>query len=133
MTGPDNTSSYTYLGIIRDQKFQLTKASTMKEWSPPVMVIGWDSWEFVGEVATSQLGNLARRTLRPLRTETNSTRFYRRWDWPRMRRKGRNVMLETAALIFKKQAELWCRKMLTSSEEFVNTNLKRLSFFSDLD
>jgi Family of unknown function (DUF6011) len=41
LTGPDNTSDYTYLGIIRTGRFFLTKASTMTEDSTPVKAFRW--------------------------------------------------------------------------------------------
>jgi hypothetical protein len=36
LTGPENTADYTYLGMLRENKFQLTRASKMKDDSTPV-------------------------------------------------------------------------------------------------
>jgi hypothetical protein len=36
LTGPDNTGDYTYLGLVKDGAFKLTRASKMREDSVPV-------------------------------------------------------------------------------------------------
>jgi|SRR5215469_10214411 len=36
LTGPDNESDYTYLGVLRNDEFVITKASKMREDSEPV-------------------------------------------------------------------------------------------------
>lgn len=41
LTGPENTSDYTYLGVIRQGKFWLTGASKMQKTSKPVRAIEW--------------------------------------------------------------------------------------------
>lgn len=41
LTGPDNTGDYTYLGMLRDGGFRLTRGSKMKADSKPVLAFGW--------------------------------------------------------------------------------------------
>lgn len=41
LSGPENTSDYTYLGMIRDRVFRLTRASKMNETSGPVRAFRW--------------------------------------------------------------------------------------------
>lgn len=41
LSGPENTSDYTYLGMIRDHVFRLTRASKMNETSGPVRAFRW--------------------------------------------------------------------------------------------
>lgn len=42
LTGPDNESSFTYIGVIRaGTKFELTKASSMKASALPIKGIEW--------------------------------------------------------------------------------------------
>lgn len=41
LTGPDNESSYTYMGALRDNKCGITKASKMSPTSLPVQVFNW--------------------------------------------------------------------------------------------
>jgi hypothetical protein len=46
LTGPENTSDYTYVGMIRDGSFRLTQASTMQADSGPVAAFRW-VWGFL--------------------------------------------------------------------------------------
>lgn len=41
LSGPDNTADYTYLGMIQDNVFRLTRASKMNADSKPVAAIRW--------------------------------------------------------------------------------------------
>lgn len=41
LTGPDNTGDYTYLGMIRQEQFSLTRASKMQATSTPVRAFQW--------------------------------------------------------------------------------------------
>lgn len=41
LTGPENTADYTYLGMLRDLQFHLTRASRMTETSGPVAAVRW--------------------------------------------------------------------------------------------
>lgn len=41
LTGPDNTGDYTYLGMIRENLFRLTRGSKMQESSTPVKAFRW--------------------------------------------------------------------------------------------
>jgi len=41
LTGPDNTSDYTYIGKVQREKFSLTKASKMGPESGPVKAFAW--------------------------------------------------------------------------------------------
>ncbi len=41
LTGPDNTGDYTYLGMIRENLFRLTRGSKMQESSVPVKAFRW--------------------------------------------------------------------------------------------
>lgn len=41
LTGPDNTEDYSYLGILRENAFQLTRASKMNDASLPVRAFRW--------------------------------------------------------------------------------------------
>lgn len=41
LTGPDNTGDYSYLGILRENAFQLTRASKMNDASLPVRAFRW--------------------------------------------------------------------------------------------
>lgn len=50
LRGADNTSDYSYLGIIRDQKFHLTAKSKLPADSTPVVAIQW----FVDRLLTGQ-------------------------------------------------------------------------------
>ena len=44
LSGPENTSDYTYLGMVRENLFRLTRASKMNETSLPVRAFRW-VWE----------------------------------------------------------------------------------------
>jgi hypothetical protein len=44
LTGPDNTSDYQYLGILRDGRFKLTAKSKLNADSLPVKAFAW-TWE----------------------------------------------------------------------------------------
>ena len=41
MTGPDNESCYSYIGILRDGKFKVTAKSKLPETSAPVAGFAW--------------------------------------------------------------------------------------------
>lgn len=41
LTGPDNTGDYTYLGMLRDNAFRLTRGSKMLDSSGPVKAFRW--------------------------------------------------------------------------------------------
>ena len=41
LTGPQNTSDYTYMGVLENGSIRLTMASTYKEDSLPVKVVRW--------------------------------------------------------------------------------------------
>jgi hypothetical protein len=44
LSGPDNTADYTYLGMLQDNVFRLTRASKMTADSKPVVAFKW-TWE----------------------------------------------------------------------------------------
>jgi hypothetical protein len=41
LSGPDNTADYTYLGMLRENQFRLTRASKMQDSSGPVKAFRW--------------------------------------------------------------------------------------------
>lgn len=41
LSGPDNESDFTYLGVVRDGKFSLTGKSKMRSDSKPVVAFAW--------------------------------------------------------------------------------------------
>jgi len=56
MTGPDNTASYTYMGLISNARFSLGRKSVLKETSPSVRAFEWMIGQlFGGKIQLDQM------------------------------------------------------------------------------
>ena len=55
LTGPDNNSDYTYLGLVSDNTFRLTKKSQMTDDSVPVVAFRWFLGKLVQQTIPEQV------------------------------------------------------------------------------